>query len=118
MRGMSWLQRTIGQRNALLVFAAVIALIGALRMSGVWECSTGCVPGWEIPEGIFMVAVATLMAAFAVRLQDNRHEAAEFDASYYGYDPKDWAFSRWGLANVLAVTLGLAIAVVIFGLLR
>jgi hypothetical protein len=106
-------QRTIGQRNTMLLIAIVTALAGLGLVSGFVDCSPGtgfdgCLDGLEVPQGLAFVGFAALLAFFAVRrMPHDRRPSFSLDSDPVRYRSEDWRLS-WGavLQVLFFVVLG------------
>ena len=121
--GTGWLQRRIGQRNALLTFAAVFMLVGAGILTGFYECNStgvrGCRAGWEWLYGGFLLASGLLLAWLAITKVANTRESGSIsvDDDFLKYRREDWDLSWSSVLTVVGGLGGLALVLWLSGYL-
>jgi hypothetical protein len=109
------LQRRIGQRNAMLLFAGLMGAFGLSLATGWIECgprTRGCIDGWEVPQGLTFTAFAAYVAYFAVRHVPNvKQEGFTPEIGWWVYDPHDWSLS-WRSVAFVGSLVAIALLVV------
>jgi hypothetical protein len=112
-------QRTIGQRNTMLLLAVVMALFGLGLVSGFVDCSPGtrfdgCLDGLEVPQGLTFVGFAALLAFFAVRRVPHDHRPTlSADSDPVRYRSEDWRLS-WGAVVEVLFFVGLTYLILVW----